>query len=554
MKTYVSFSYLCAPKNNNSMKKAILAFVIPTLVISCGQPQKSVTERLYDRYAEVEIGTKVTTLMDGMSENGKEVLNLYRFAAMEIDSIYWRQMVPSREAVENIVDEAQRQYAMLNYGPWDRLDGSTFASGFGDRPLGANFYPEDMTLEEFEAFDDSLKYSPYTLIRRDSDGNLKTVWYHDEYKEYLDKARKYLTAAAYITIKPSVKSYLLGKEQALATDDYEENDLEWMGVNDSRMDIVIGPYESSDDHLLGIKKSYEAYVLLNNEERTATTRKYLERMEEYQNMLPCKEEYKSSFVPGPKSELLVCDALYHGGLANAGIKLIGISNPDDVEIQEKAGTRTHLMYNLIIAKYDKIIHPVAQIILDREQGAQVDQSAFFWYVVFREIAHELGVKTTQDGKYLSQALGSYAQVMEDVKSDIVGAWLETQLTARHDIPWILTEEDVITTFTVSMIRSGAFGVGESVGQANLICYNYMKEKGAFTRNEAGVYDINYPKAKEAMASLAADVLEIQALGDAAAAKAMVEKYAVVAPELKGDFRNIRLEGIPSDIRFKFSWN
>ena len=542
-----------AHPNCGKMKKVILSLVIPVIVISCGQPQKSVAERLYDRYAEVEIGTKVTNLMDGISDNGKEVLNLYRFAAMEIDSIYWQQMVPSREAIEQIVDDAQRQYAMLNYGPWDRLDGSTFVSGFGDRPLGANFYPEDMTLEEFEAFDDSLKYSPYTLIRRDRDGNLVTVWYHDEYKEYLDKARKFLTAAAYITIKPSVKSYLLGKEKALGTDDYGANDLEWLGVNDSRMDIVIGPYESSDDHLLGIKKSYGAYVLLNNVERTAMARKYLEHLEEFQRMLPCKDEYKT-FVPGTKSELMVCDALYYAGQANAGIKVIGISNPDDVEIQEKAGTRTHLMYNLIIAKYDKIIHPVAQVLLDREQGAQVDQSAFFWYVVFREISHELGVKNTLDGRLLSQALGSYAQVMEDVKCDVVGAWLETQLTARHDIPWILTEEDVITTFTVSMIRSGAFGVGEAVGQANLICYNYLKEKGAFTRNEAGVYEINYPKAQEAMAALAGEVLQIQALGDAAAAKSMVEKYAVVSPELKGDFRNIRIEGIPSDIRFKFSWN
>ena len=239
------------------MKKYILLFLCLATLAGCSAKGDRVQEQMKD-YATIQVGS---SFFEGISDNGREVLNYFKLASGEVDNIYWDQNFGDKAALKGI-SPAQRRFADVNFGPWNRLDGQTFIKGYEARPLGANFYPADMSEEEFMAFEDPAKNSPYTLIRRGADGELKTVWYHEAYKDRIDKINGYLKAAADYTIKPSVRKYLLSLVDALQTDDYYQSNLDWLTMDDSKMDLVLGPQETEDDRLLGLKASYESYVLL----------------------------------------------------------------------------------------------------------------------------------------------------------------------------------------------------------------------------------------------------------------------------------------------------
>ena len=298
------------------MKKLTIAWLILALVaVSCG-PKRTTAARLAENYAEVTIPAPD---LSGITDNGKEVLNLYRFAADEVDKIYWQQNFGDKEALlSSLEDPAAKLYAEINYGPWDRIDGEPFVEGYGPKPAGARFYPADMTAEEFEAFADPDKNSPYTLIVRDGD-SLKTVWYHDAYAESIGKIADYLQAAADITIKPSVRDYLLKKIDGLKSDNYYDSDKAWLEMTDSKMDLVIGPNEAVDDALYGNKASYGAYVLLKNLQRTEELNALSARLPEFQQMLPGDPAFHD-FVPGAESDIFSCNVIYYGGYTNAGFQ------------------------------------------------------------------------------------------------------------------------------------------------------------------------------------------------------------------------------------------
>ncbi|MBQ2107996.1 MAG: Zn-dependent hydrolase, partial [Bacteroidales bacterium] len=215
-------------------KNLILTAIALIAAVSCNETKSPFT-RSVDDYAVVNIAAPD---LSGITDNGKEVLNLYRFAADEVDAIYWEQYFGDKQALlDGISDPVQKTFAEINYGPWDRTTGKSFVEGYDDCPAGAGFYPADMTKEEFDAWDNPDKNSPYTLIRRAGDNSLEAVWYHDAYKDHIDKIANYLKAAADITIKPSVAKYLLSKAEALKTDNYYESSLAWLDMDDSKMDL-----------------------------------------------------------------------------------------------------------------------------------------------------------------------------------------------------------------------------------------------------------------------------------------------------------------------------
>ena len=267
---------------------------------------KSELQKKVDAYAVFQIGSPY---MEGISDNGKEVLNLFRKAADEADNIFWQQTFGDKNAILSLPDGAAKDLALINYGPWDRMDNNApFIEGYGERPAGANFYPADMTKEEFDALEDPDKFSPYTIIRRGEDGKLKVVWYHEAYKESIDKICGYLESAATMTIKESVRNYLLKRVEALRTDSYKESDYAWMDMKDSKMDLVIGPIENYEDGIYGLKTSYECFILLKDLKKTEELTKYISMLPELQKSLPCPEEYKT-FVPGTESDMFVYDAI-----------------------------------------------------------------------------------------------------------------------------------------------------------------------------------------------------------------------------------------------------
>ena len=532
------------------MKKYVFLAALSLLAaVSCKESTKSPYARSVADYAVVTIEAPD---LSGITDNGKEVLNLYRFAADEVDAIYWEQYFGDRQALlDGISDPDQKTFAEINYGPWDRLTGKSFVEGYEDRLPGAGFYPADMTREEFEAWDNPDKDSPYTLIRRTEGDSLETVWYHDAYKEHIDRICDYLKAAADITIKPSVAKYLMSKAEALRTDRYYESALAWLDMDDSKMDLVIGPNEAADDQLMGVKRSYEAFVLLKNEARTQELMQYVSRIGEFQQDLPGDPAYKT-FQPGTGSNIFSCDALYYAGKANAGIKVIALNLPFDTDVQRERGTRTILLENVLKAKYNNIVAPGGQVLLDDDAVAHLSSDAFFWNTAFREVAHGLGVKETVDGNLpVEKALGSAAVTLEEVKANAAGILLVCKLQDHYDIHHLFTKEDALATFFASLVRSERFGEGSALGRANIIIYNYLAQQGAFQRKESGQYSLDYGKMEQALSDLTALVLKTQATGDKDFADAFEYEYAQRSADYDADRKSLGLEGIPADIRFDF---
>lgn len=531
------------------MKNHITVWSLLALaVVSCTQ-DKVDFDRLVDNYAVVTIPAPDLT---GITDNGKEVLKLYRMAADEVDKIYWQQNYGEKDAfLDSLESPLQRLYAEINYGPWDRIDGKSFVNGYGDKPEGARFYPSDMTAEEFDSWDDPAKNSPYTLARRSADGSLETVWYHDAYAGSISKIEEYLQRAADVTIKESVRNYLLKKIEGLKTDDYYESDKAWLEMNDSKMDLVIGPIEPVDDALYGTKASYGAYVLLKNLHRTEELSALAARMPELQEMLP-GDPANRQFVPGAESDIFSCNVLYCSGYTNAGFKVIGINFPYDARVQEELGTRSIIFDNIIREKFNRTVYPVGQSLLEESYQPHVDASAFYWLIVFREIAKGLGVKETVNGRgTVAEALGNEALAIEKAKSNVLGTWLCAQEAEAYHISALFQKEDVLTTFVTNTIRSVRFGAADPTGIANIIVYNYLLETKAITWNATGRYSIDFDKTWQALEDLGAEILRIQAHGDIDAANSYIARYGVAGLESLSDKRVLERAGVPVDIRFTY---
>ena len=272
------------------MKKLSIALVLAATLAGCNQQHTSLVQKKADSYALVNLET---TFTEGISDHGKKVLELYKLAAEEADNIYWQQNFGDKALMDNLSDPGQKAYAMINYGPWDRIDNTPFVEGYGKRPAGANFYPADMTAEEFAAWENPDKNSHYTLVRRAEDGSLETVWYHDAFKDNIERMCNYLQAAADATIVPSVREYLLKKIEGLRTDNYYESSLAWLDMDDSKMDLVIGPNVTTDDNLFANKASYGAFVMLKDLARTETLKRFT-------TMLPELQKWEQGSLAGPQ--------------------------------------------------------------------------------------------------------------------------------------------------------------------------------------------------------------------------------------------------------------
>ncbi len=531
------------------MKKLKLGWVLLALAaVACTRNQVNV-DRLVENYALVTIPAPDLT---GITDNGKEVLRLYRMAADEADKIYWQQYFGDGAAfLGSLADPSEHMYAAINYGPWDRIDGKAFLPGYGSKPEGARFYPGDMSPEEFQDWENPDKNSPYTLVQRAEDGSLQTVWYHDAYAESIDKIAGYLQRAADVTIKESVRQYLLQLIEGLKTDDYYNSNKAWLEMNDSKMDLVLGPIEAVDDALYGTKASYGAYVLLKNLQRTEELNALSARMPELQKMLP-GDPANHAFVPGAESDIFSCNVLYCSGYTNAGFKVIGINFPYDAKVQEELGTRTIIFDNIIREKFNRTVHPVGNALLEEVYQPHVDASAFYWIIVFREIAKGLGVKETVNGKgTVAEALAGDALALEKAKSNVLGTWLCAQEAEAYNISALFQKEDVLTTFVTNTIRSTRFGAADPTGIANIIVYNYLLESKSISWNPSGRYSIDYDKTWQALETLGAEILRMQAQGDAEGARAWIAKYGIAGPESLSDKRLLEKAGIPVDIRFSY---
>ena len=532
------------------MKKFYILAAAAIAVAACAHKNDTVLKEKVESYAVVEVSSP---LYDALSENDKKIVAIFREVADIMDGLFWKQTFGDKSRMEALTNEYEKAYAMINYGPWDHLDDNKpFVKGWGEKPLGCQYYPQDMTTAEWEAFDDPDKLSLYTVVRRDENGALKTVWYRDEYKEEIEKACTLLEQAIELTENEGMRNYLTERVKAFRTDDYLASDLAWMDMKDCNMDFVVGPIENYDDKLFEAKAAYEAFILLKDETRSANLAKYVGLLPELQKQLPCAPEYKT-FVPGTSSDLNVYDAIYYAGDCNAGSKTIAINLPNDERVHALKGTRRLQLYNSMMAKFNKIMMPIGEVLMTPDQLQYLSADAFFWNVTFHEVAHGLGVKQTVNGKgSVDAAMGSEKTTWEEAKADILGLFMVSKLIDMGEITDI-TKEQSVATFIAGIVRSVRFGFASSHGKANMMCYNFMEDFGAFTRDADGKYVIDFEKSSAAIDAWASLILETQATGNFEFAQKYSAENASIRESLSADIAKVNGAGIPRDIIFDFVW-
>ena len=502
---------------------------------------------LSDKYAEYTL----TTNIDHLSDNEREMLRLLFEAADIMDGLFWNENYGVKdELMARIGDNTDiKKLATIAYGPWDGLDGNKpFVDGIGPKPAGAQFYPADMTEEEWNAFDDPNKTSQYTMIVRDENGALKCVWYHDYFAEPIEKAASLLDKASELAGDKEFATYLKLRAQALRTDDYLESDMQWMDVRNNNIDLVIGPIENYTDARYGIKASHEAFILVKDQEWTKQLARYASFVPVLQKQLPVPAEYKKE-VPGSDVDLAAYDVVYYAGDCNANSKTIAINLPNDERVQLQRGTRKLQLKNAMQAKFDKILDPISKELMTPESLEHIKFDAFFANVMFHETAHGMGIKNTITGKgTVREALANQYNALEEAKADVLGLYLVTKLAEMGEYT-NTTMEDNYTTFMAGIFRSVRFGAASAHGKANMLTFNYFQNKGAFVRDEQGKYAIDFEKMKVAVEKLAGDILQHQGNGDYEATKAWMGEMTVIKPELQADLDRVNAAGIPTDIYF-----
>jgi len=504
-----------------------------------------VAERL-PIYAKV----RLTTDIDKLSENERKVLPLLIRAAEVMDKLFWMQSYPQRDSLLAIVeDEKTREFIRINYGPWDRLnDNKPFVKGIGTKPLGSGYYPADMTREDLEKSDVADKKGLYSMIRRNESGKLISIPYSVYFKDELKKAADLLLQAANITAEPQLKKYLTLRAEAFLTDNYTPSDFAWMDMTNSGLDIIIGPIENYEDGLFNARAAFESYVLVKDKEWSKRLEKYVAMLPELQKGLPVDAAYKKE-SPGTSSQLAAFDVVYYAGDGNSGGKTIAVNLPNDEIIQQKKGTRRSQLKNAMRAKFDKIMLPISAELIDESQQKLLSFDAFFANVMFHEVAHGLGIKSTINGKgFVREALQEQYSWLEEGKADILGLYMVSSLLKKGELEGDI--KDYYTTFMAGILRSVRFGAGEAHGKANMLCFNFFNEKGAFERTEDGRYKVNYEKFELAMNDLSREILTLQGNGDKAAVEKVQKEMALVQNVLKSDLDRLSKKGIPVDVIFE----
>lgn len=505
-------------------------------------------ENRLDIYKEVTLSADLSHL----STNQKQMLALLIDASKIMDDLFWQQAFSKdkKAFLASIKDEKVRRFADINYGPWDRLDGDkVFLTQSSTKAHGAEFYPHDMTKEEFEKADLTNKDGLYSIIERNDEGQLMTIAYSEKYSDEINRAAAILEKAATYADDKEFANYLAMRAQALRTDEYQASDFAWMDMKNNPIDVVIGPIENYEDQLFGYRAAFESYVLIKDLSWSEKLAKYAQYLPELQKELPVSRKYKAE-VPGSDADLNAYDVIYYAGHSNAGSKTIAINLPNDEQVQLEKGTRRLQLKNAMRAKFDTIMLPIAETLIIPEQRKNVTFTGFFANTMFHEVAHGLGIKNTLNNKgTVRQSLKEHASALEEGKADILGLYMVRQLLEKG----VITEgklAEYYTTFMAGIFRSVRFGASSAHGKANMVRFNYFQEKGAFSRNEQGLYSVNMEKMSDAIDSLSKLILTLQGNGDYQGVDKLVAERGTISETLAGDLARLEAAKIPVDIVFK----
>lgn len=562
------------------MKHSILLFTIiicGLLMISCEEKEK---EQLVPPLPDntEEIATKLSSFahttikadISHLTEKQHKMIKILSEAGHHADRIFWMQSsidgLSIKDSLEILLKNNDSQYlknlleyVKINYGPYDLIyEGERFiGEGPEKKPKVANFYPADMTKEEFEKFIEDKPdkkdemISQYTKIIRTEVG-LKTIPYYKAYDNEVKQLVAKLRQAAELCDNPSLKKYLKLRATAIETDNYYKSDLAWMELKDNDIDIIIGPIENYEDALFNFKTAYEVVVMVKDFKATETLQMYRDIISKLEQGLPCDPKYIRQSVGGGEHILNFVNVVYMGGDCQAGSKTIACNLPNDPEVRNIKGGKNTMFKNMMEAKFDKIVVPIGNAILSPEYAKNVDKKAFMDFVTLHEVSHSLGRDYVYANAGLSvrNAMKERYSAIEECKADILSMYNNKHLLEMG----VITEDEVmksIATYLPGLYRSIRFGAEESHGKANLIQLNFLREAGAIERAEDGKFSIKRDIFFDKVGELAKLVLEIEAEGDYEKAGEVLNKYGIMTDEINEVIES--LKEIPRDLNTKYQY-
>lgn len=544
------------------MKRFLFIVLFSLIIFGCGENKKESNGDLEMLQSKIDQFVKTDIKYDHslLDENQKIVVQKLFEAAKIMDELFLEQVYSKnfeiREKLQNSNDPKDKltlEYFNIMFGPFDRLDHDKPFYGNEEKPLGANFYPEDITKEEF---DNWLKANPndkesftseFTVIKRDGE-KLIAVPYSEAYKEKLTKASKLLKEAAEYAENESLKNYLIKRADAFLSNDYYESDMAWMDLKDHTIEIVIGPYEVYEDKLFNYKAAFECFLTIVDPAETEKLKVFKNYLNDMENNLPIPNEHKN-FERGSESPIMVVQEVFGAGDTKAGVQTLAFNLPNDERVRKAKGSKKVMLKNIHEAKFEKLLYPIAELVLDKEQLEYVTFDAFFNHTLMHEMSHGLGPGfIKKDGKEteVKKELKETYSTIEEAKADILGMWNNLYMIEKG-VYSPDTEKQIWTTFLAGVFRSVRFGIGEAHGGGNAIIYNYMLNNGAYNFNEnTKTVSVNYDKAKEVLKNLANELLMVQALGDYDGAKKLINDYAINSASMK--ILIDKLATLPVDIK------
>ena len=479
-------------------------------------------------------------------------------ASRYLDDIFWRQSDPAGldlylrlEKSQSPKDVALRRFLMINGGRFDLTHENKPFVGTHPLPPGRGLYPEGLTREELEKYvsahpeqKDEL-YSPYTVVRRNAD-KLAAIPYHTEYRQFLIPAAKALRDAADLSDDKAFADFLRLRADAFLSDDYYKSDLAWVDLQNPKFDVIMAPYETYLDGVLGVKTSYGAAVMIRNEAESAKLATYQQHVPEIQDALPLAAEDRPSKA-GQPSPMEVMDTPFRGGDLRHGYQAVADNLPNDARIHEQKGTKKLFFKNYMDARVNYVILPLAKRIMDPQQASQASADGYMATTVMHEISHGLGpayARTASGKKDIREALADVYPGLEEAKADVVGMYGLKLLIDKGVLPKE-REQEYYASYVAGIFRTVRFGVGEAHGRAEMMEFNYLSEQKAITRDPSGTYRVEFAKMPEAISALAKELLVQEATGDHARAAAWFQKYDVMPGELKSKLAEMR--DVPVDV-------
>ncbi|MBI5661714.1 MULTISPECIES: peptidase [Ignavibacterium] len=555
--------------------KNLLILLLSIIILSCGEKQNQMKEEsqveILKQKIEQFIPVEIQYDENLLSEREKIVLEkLYR-ASKLIDTLFLDQVYSKNHQIKSallsklsdksIVTnpdeklELKLQLELFNimFGPFDRLKDDEPFIGSERKPLGANFYPEDMTKEEFENWikqhpqDEKSFTSEFTVIRRQND-KLVAIPYSEYYKETLTKISNLLKEAAEYADNSSLKKYLLSRADAFLTNDYYQSDMDWMDLRDHNIEVVIGPYEVYEDGLFNYKASFESFVTIKDPVETKKLEIFAKYLNDIEKNLPLDDKHKN-YLRGSESPIVVVNEVFTAGDTKAGVQTLAFNLPNDERVRKAKGSKKVMLKNVHEAKFEKLLKPIAELVLEPELLQYVTFDAFFNHTLMHEMSHGVGPGfITINGKQteVKKELKETYSTIEECKADILGMYNNIFMIEKGVYPKE-TEKQVWVTFLAGAFRSMRFGIGEAHGGGNAIIYNYLLEKGAYVYDDKNQkVEVDFEKIYPALKDLCNLILTIQAEGNYQAAKDLIAKYAVKSKSIETLTK--KLESLPVDIK------